>query len=229
MQSPNYFYGDIMINKSTLELLFSAIKEYDKLVGKDFLVGTYYKKDIPLEYIVIRIQKKNFWHLLGCKLLNTKEDIYAKCLNGEDITAYLDYTKTAADSKIKYEVFMRVFNFVYYAKQIRISNTDNSPDYYNFRMASGIENGIIGYDTFRHTNNSYFPKTTQRKEVSSYYNQEKKISVILSKSIHESSFDKLEFSSSERLLPKFISEIPDCYQTKLRDKYLNKESEKETI
>ena len=164
---PPIYVEKNMIYDSTKELLSIAIKEYDKLAGKEFLIGCSISKNHDTEYMVLQINRHNFWHLLGCQLDKSKLkerslDIYDMCIKGEPIQEYLIYTKDYASSTQKKDPFLSVFNFVEKAKQIRISNTKDTPDYCKFKLVHGNACGIIGYDNDKNTKdpNTYIPKTT---------------------------------------------------------------------
>ena len=153
---PPIYVEKNMIYDSTKELLSIAIKEYDKLAGKEFLIGCSISKNHDTEYMVLQINRHNFWHLLGCQLDKSKLkerslDIYDMCIKGEPIQEYLIYTKDYASSTQKKDPFLSVFNFVEKAKQIRISNTKDTPDYCKFKLVHGNACGIIGYDNDKNT------------------------------------------------------------------------------
>lgn len=87
---PPIYVEKNMIYNSTKELLSIAIKEYDKLAGKEFLIGCSISKNHDTEYMVLQINRHNFWHLLGCQLDKSKLkerslDIYDMCIKGEPI------------------------------------------------------------------------------------------------------------------------------------------------
>lgn len=202
-----------MIQKSTMKLLHNAIKEYDKLSGKDYLVACHISRKHPMEYLTLRINHHNFWHLLGCKIDKKQEklpDIYQMCIEQQDITEYLNYTSAVFTCKEKFDVFMEVFNFVEKAKQIRISYTDDTPDFYKFKLANGNSKGIIGYDNEFGRKNIYIPKTTQRKIVASFNNQARRIVYICSRKIGESSFERLEYETAKGVYKEILKSRIEC-------------------
>lgn len=211
-----------MIQDSTRDVLSIAIKEYDKLAGKEFLIGCSISRNHDTEYMVLQINRHNFWHLLGCqidksKIKNTSLDIYDMCIKGEPIQEYLIYTKDCNSSEKKKLPFLNVFNFVEKAKQIRISYTKNTPDYYKFKLVHGNATGIIGYDNDKNTKdpNLYIPKTTQSKASQSFNNENKKINFILSRMIHDTEFKKLEYEATPGLYMKLATTIPAKYKANL--------------
>ena len=207
-----------MISKDTVLLLKKAIKEYDKLVEKDYLIACTISKNHPLEFYVFRIKKENFWHLLGCERINAvlnSEDLYDAFKSGRDIKNDFSYTSTAHSCKEKYNVFMHLFNFVDHAKEIQICKTDGTPEQYQFKIVSGNYYGIIGYDN--NTNGTAFPKSVQRKSISMINSNCMRISFILCKDTKESSFDYLSYCVSKKIFKTLLSELPDKYNTTFRD------------
>lgn len=225
-----------MITKESLELIHEAIKEYDKLVNKDYLIACNSSKNQPTEYIVLRINRHNFWHLLGCKVIKhagkNKEvckDIYAECFNQKDIAGYVEYTHTAQDLKMKYTVFMNIFDFVKNARSVRICKTEDTPEYYQFKIAVGHYKGIIGYDYENKSLSILYPKTTQNKSIASFNsNASKKILYILSKNIDETSYDNVEFTPSKSTFKKLILELPDTYCSSIKQWYKNEDQSEQS-
>ena len=94
---PPIYVEKNMIYDSTKELLSITIKEYDKLAGKEFLIGCSISKNHDTEYMVLQINRHNFWHLLGCQLDKSKLkerslDIYDMCIKGEEMRVELSAT-----------------------------------------------------------------------------------------------------------------------------------------
>lgn len=94
-----YLRGEDMIYESTEKLLRTAILEYDKLAGREFLIGCGVGKNHPTECIILRINEHNFWHLLGCQIDKSKSEeikkhnLYEMCKKGQSVRNYLVYTK----------------------------------------------------------------------------------------------------------------------------------------
>ena len=207
-----------MISDEVLEFLKTAFTEYNKLVGKDYLIACYVNKNFPLEFYVFRIKKENFWHLLGCECNEiTAEELYNIHMNGDDnIQEYLTYTANIHACREKYTVFMRLFNFIDKAKEIRISKTDGSPEQYAFKMAVGNYSGIIGYDS--KNSDILFPKSVRLKTIDSINANSMRIAFILSKAIDESSFDNADYCVSKKLFTKMLAELPDRFNSSFKKK-----------
>lgn len=205
-----------MISEDTIKLLNHAVKEYDKLVNKDFLIACTINKNHPLEFYNFRIKKENFWHLLGCERNSSveinSEELYEAFKNGRDIREDFSYTLSAHSCKEKYEVFNRLFNFVEHAKEIQICKTNGSPEQYQFKVVSGNYCGIIGYDS--NERDIFFPKSVQRKSIDGINTNRMRISFILSKPITESTYNNLSYCVSKKLLETLLPEIPDKYNFK---------------
>ncbi len=116
---------------------------------------------------------------------------------------------------------MNIFNFVKNAKTVKVCKTDNSPEYFQFKIAVGHYHGIIGYDYENKSLSILYPKTTQDKFIDNFNNDmsAKRILYILSKTIADSSFDTIEYSPSEAVFKKIIKELPDIYNSNIKRLY----------
>lgn len=188
-----------MISQNTMELLHQAIKEYDKLKGKDYLVFYRSGRNEKLLFNILRLQQNNFWHLLGVGYdFAKKQDcpkLYELCLNEQNINEFLVYMHDNQTCMEKYKAFMRVFNFIENTKIVDIGNTNCTPDKQNFDYAIGTKDGIIGYGKDK-TTETCFPKTAQLKNIDNF-NNIKDFVFIFSKNIDALYFDKLEYSVSK--------------------------------
>lgn len=204
-----------MISKKSMNELHRAIKKYDKLVNKTYLLA--YKKDeSTFEFIEIKIEECNFWHLLGCKLPTSKTNrydehhhiYYEKCLNGEDISQDLSYAEGHKEKDVveKRQTIESVFDFVSNAKGLKLSKSGE----YNFQLAIGSVIGIIGYNN---NHNIYYPKTAQNKDINKIitrtYSTRKlnKITIILSKNNNNLEYNHIEFEAGKDLFAKLADQF----------------------
>lgn len=204
-----------MISKKSMNELHRAIKKYDKLVNKTYLLA--YKKDeSTFEFIEIKIEECNFWHLLGCKLPTSKTNrydehhhiYYEKCLNGEDISQDLSYAEGHKEKDVveKRQTIESVFDFVSNAKGLKLSKSGE----YNFQLAIGSVIGIIGYNN---NHNIYYPKTAQNKDINKIitrtYSTRKlnKITIILSKDNNNLEYNHIEFEAGKDLFAKLADQF----------------------
>ena len=204
-----------MISKKSMNELHRAIKKYDKLVNKTYLLA--YKKDeSTFEFIEIKIEECNFWHLLGCKLPTSKTNrydehhhiYYEKCLNGEDISQDLSYAEGHKEKDVveKRQTIESVFDFVSNAKGLKLSKSGE----YNFQLAIGSVIGIIEYNN---NHNIYYPKTAQNKDINKIitrtYSTRKlnKITIILSKNNNNLEYNHIEFEAGKDLFAKLADQF----------------------
>ena len=143
-----------------------------------------------------------------------KDLLFEKCLVEEDVSKELDYTRRADDVIKKSKVFVKVFDFISNAKELRIAKTDNSPEIAMFNLGAGTIHGVIGYVS---TYSGYVPKTTQEKSIFKIApNANDKIKVILSKKIGEDEYTSLEYIISKKATVEIIQQlrrvIPDNIQ-----------------
>lgn len=199
-----------MISNKSMHELHKIIKKYDNLVGRTYLIAFRKEKTEELEFIEIKIEKRNFWHLLACKLSSSQHDIfYEKCLKGEDISNNLEYVVGHNEQDVikKSNIINDVFDFISNAKSTKISFTGE----YNFKLAIGSLLGIIGYDT---NDKVYYPRSAQNKDINKLlvnsYSPRKshKISIILSKENTENSkYDKIDFEAGKNLFAKLSDQF----------------------
>ncbi|MDO5331244.1 MAG: PBECR4 domain-containing protein [Bacillota bacterium] len=183
-----------MISYETLALLQNAITVYDELEGKDYLLAYSSSKKQPLQFLSIKIQKKNFWHLLGCRIndesMINHDMLYEKCINGENICWHLDYTSKKSEVSTKYNVFMQIFNFIDKGRAIRLCIADQTQV---FEIGAGNIKGLIGYSKDE-KGEHYYPKTTQSKSIYEIdKNANYKIVFVLSKFFGEDVYKTVEY------------------------------------
>lgn len=169
-----------MISDSTVENLYTAITIYNLRVDQDFLIALYKGKN-ESRFIKIRIKKENFWHLIGCKIKEScqdKDGVYEKCLHREHIKDDLNYSNGSSSniSKKKFNVFINIFDFVLKAKELKVYDTNSTPDSNMFVFGIGKQSGLVGYDK-DDKKDFLYPKTVQDKTFNINY----KILFILAK------------------------------------------------
>ena len=208
-----------MISQICLQSIFDAIKVYDVRQGRKYLIGYRANSNKPFEFCEIILKKENFWHLVGTMISQNnksldKDLLFEKCLVEEDVSKELDYTRRADDVIKKSKVFVKVFDFISNAKELRIAKTDNSTEIAMFNLGAGTIHGVIGYVS---TYSGYVPKTTQEKSIFKIApNANDKINVILSKKIGEDEYTSLEYIISKKATVEIIQQlrrvIPDNIQ-----------------
>lgn len=199
-----------MISNRSMQELHKIIKKYDNLVGRTYLIAFRQEKTEELGFVEIKIDKRNFWHLLACKLSSSQHDIfYEKCLKGEDISNNLEYVVGHNEQDVikKSNAINNVFDFISNAKSTKLSFTGE----YNFKLAVGSVLGIIGYDT---NDKVYYPRSAQSKDINKLivnsYSPRKnhKISIILSKeNTKNSEYDKINFEAGKNLFVKLSDQF----------------------
>ncbi|MCR5205207.1 MAG: hypothetical protein K6E47_09110 [Lachnospiraceae bacterium] len=204
-----------MISEDVQELLYNAIRIYDTLAENDYLIIGRKSLQYPIEYFPIRLKKEYFWHLLGCKAKTNSELLYNKCKSKEPIANLLDYANGSDVKKCKekYDSFIKVFDFVKNAKEIRVCDTENTPDRFNFILAMGHFNGIIGYDRYTESD-IYYPKSTQSKSLSEFNskNTARKIIIIIKKKISETEYSLVVYENKKDILRSLAPEISERYK-----------------
>ena len=205
-----------MISGQDLILLQKAIKIYQQMVGKTYLLAYSSSKSQPLKVIEIVISEENFWHLLGYKAhkeIDHKE-LFKDCLEHKDICNFLSYTRKSQDLKRKYEIFNSLFDFVKNAKNLTLCNTDGLPEETMFHIGAGTVNGIIGYAKI---SGVHIPKTTQDKSIFALRsNANDKLFLVMSRKNGNDNYDVLEYVSSPKYKNEIISKLPEEYLKKVQ-------------
>ena len=160
-----FFIGGNLISNKSLQLIQEAIGVYEKLVGKEYILGYRTNQKHPMKTISIGIQEKNFWHLLGCEIdkklsKEERQKLYADCLQGVNVSSSLNYTRSQQDVSTKHNTFMQVFDFIRHAGVLRICA--NVPGFSLFSIGAGTTAGLIGYGQDKEL---YYPKTTYTKSI----------------------------------------------------------------
>lgn len=204
-----------MISLQNMQYVNKAIRAFNPLVGKTYLIAFSSSSKKPLDFIEVQINEKNFWHLTGCKFDEelklhgeVKDDLYKACLNGSDISDYLKYTDTPNDVKIKCSVLQNIFNFVDNAKILLITDADGTPEQYMFTTGMGTNQGLVGYIENKHI---YIPKTAQDKSINIKKNVNNKIRIILSRSSTGREYGTIEYEAAKDLFAKLLPQIKEKY------------------
>jgi hypothetical protein len=203
-----------MISEDVQELLYKAIQIYDTLAEKDYLILASKSLQYPVEFFQIRIKKEYFWHLIGCKAKTDGNVLYDICKRRESIKQFFDYTRgnNSYTCHEKYNAFINVFDFVNKAKEIRICDTKDTPDKFNFVLALGNYKGIVGYDKYK--NFKYFyPKSSQTKSIMDFNSKKtaRKIIAILKKESKEYNYSDLIFEAKVNIIHDLNGHLDENY------------------
>lgn len=191
------------------EQIFNAIKIYDELCGREYFILYSYSKEKEPEFVELRFEHFNFWHLIGCKIEDTNEsklEIYDRVLNQtatDDIFDRINQIYGQKEIYQKVEVIKKVFNFVKMAKVIGIGKNKISPESFQFEMGIGNDFGIIGYDKDKKNRGKSIPKTTRDKRLKELCKTKGKILFILSKNINDNTYSNLEYEIKKEILDEY--------------------------
>lgn len=202
-----------MISKDNYDLVKRAIKTHSRLKDRIYLILYKVNTKETAKAIEILVLAENFWHLVGCKIDDTiqltpkdKDQLYADCLAGKDISNSLIYTRRPQDVSKKVDAFVDVFDFVTNAKSIRICRTDGSPEAAMFKIGAGNNNGVIGYIDKK---TGLIPITVQQKSIYKIRsNANDKIVLIISKPYGYIKYNRVDYAVSKKIFPYIIDEIP---------------------
>lgn len=203
-----------MITKDNYELVKQAIKVHNKLKDRTYLI--FYKVNTKQRCKIMEtsILEKNFWHLVGCKIDDSleftpeqKHQLYLDCVNEQDVSTSLIYTRRAQDVSKKANVVINMFDFISNAKSIRLCHTDGTPEAAMFRVGAGSTNGVIGYCE---DDKCMVPKTAQQKSIFKIKTDANdRIFLIISKPFENAKYDRIDYAVSPKIFPGIIDEIPD--------------------
>lgn len=100
-----------MISKDKYELVKNAIQVHNKLKDRTYLILYKASAKQISKHMITPILEENFWHLVGCKIDDKielspeqKHHMYLKCVNGEDISDSLEYTRQPQDVSKKVNI-----------------------------------------------------------------------------------------------------------------------------
>lgn len=203
-----------MVTKENYELVKQAIKVHCKLKDRTYLILYKANAKQKCKAMETPILEENFWHLVGCKIDDAfnltpeqKHQLYLNCVEEQDVSASLVYTRQAQDVSKKANVVINMFDFIANAKSIRICNTDGTPEAVMFKVGAGSNNGIIGYSD---EDRGLIPKTAQQKSIFKIKaDANDKIFLVISKPCGNAKYDRIDYAISPKIFPHIINEIPD--------------------
>lgn len=197
-----------MVTGKLLGQLKECIQLYDEKNGNDYAVVFGKGKKDVVEYCQITFNCYNFWHLLGCKLINGDHvGVYNKCKDGGDVSEALSLVHSYSEAYVKCGVFRKVFDFASNAKYIKIGYVADCPEGFYLTMALGNEMGIIGYDYVKGGKKFLVPKSVQDRKISSVSNGLNKILFILSKKQNQKAYVNIEYEIKKGVAKGYFPEI----------------------
>lgn len=196
-----------MIRKTYMPYIHKAIKIYDLFVGKTFLLAYHENRKHPFNFIEIKFEHNNFWHLVGCKIdksLNfDNKIIYQDCLNGKDISQMLLYSDKEENISAKSETIEKVFDFI--NKGVRVTDKNCKNNSWSFDIALGDSCGFVGYD--KESKSTYFPRTVQKRDIDDLKKKANKhIIIVLQKENSDIEYNRLAYEASHGLFSKLKPE-----------------------
>lgn len=208
--------NDKKIGKKTLAILHNDIQLYNKKNGKDYLIAFRKGKKDSLKFCQFTFKHYNFWHLLGCKIDNgDAELVYDECMNKKDISENMVFVHSFSNVEEKHFVFEKLFDFISRAREITIGYIGECPEKYMIAMSLGNESGFVGYDYDRDNDKFMFPKTVQKKRISTVLADMNKIQFILSKQQEQKEYDTIEYEIIKDVTLELLTEIPSEYCIKM--------------
>lgn len=201
-----------MITSGIMEILHESIQIYDKLCGKNYLIVFGAKN--KYKFIQITIRQSSFWHLLGCGLdpdtNDGKRNTYLRCKNKEDVSDKISSVHSFSEIKEKYSAMKNVFDFITKASEIKICYVTNCPEEYLFRIGTGNNLGIVGYD-YPNDNSSdlLLPKSAQLKPISKISEKPDRVLMILSKKFNEQHYNMIEYEIKKDVHLDLINYVPN--------------------
>ncbi|MDE6749381.1 MAG: hypothetical protein K2K21_10055 [Lachnospiraceae bacterium] len=207
-----------MITPGIMKILHESIQIYDKLCGKSYLIAFGSKNNYKFAEVIIK--QSSFWHLLGCNLEDDsndgKNDTYMKCKNREDISEKVSSIHSFSEIKEKSTAMQNVFDFIEKANQIKIGYAIGCPEEYIFKIGTGNNLGIIGYDyPNKGKPNLLFPKSAQLKALSKISKDTYKVIMILSKDISQRDYNNIEYEIKKDVYLEIIKFLPSSIKVSL--------------
>lgn len=121
-----------------------------------------------------------------------------------------------SEIKEKSLAMQNVFNFIEKANQIKIGYVIGCPEEYIFKIGTGNNLGIIGYDyPKKGKSNLLFPKSAQLKSISKISKNTYKVLMILSKDIFQKNYNNIEYEIKKDIYIDIIEYLPSNIKVSL--------------
>lgn len=205
---------DRLTNQQLLEKIYNAAAEYEKLLGRDYLIiGKNNKSDYL--WFECFFEKKNFMHLLGiesktmsadeffnrCSLHNKGNDIE---LTVSDCTPSRKHTRRTINQKISCCADLLKINN---AKYMKIGRKEKIHQYVDFSYAYGNE-AILGFQ--RETaNKSCFPITLMTSKISDSVAQTYRIIFVFEKRLSDVQYSGILMERKKGILEEHYQAFPE--------------------
>ena len=218
-----------MTDVQLLDKIYSAAAEYEKLLGKDFLIVGKNKKT-DYFWFECCFEKKNFMHLLGihsrtmsateffnrCSLYNRGDGMG---LTIKDCTPSRDHKRRAVNEKSSCcAELLRIQD----ARYMNVGKNEKIRQYVDFSYAYGNE-AVLGFEK-KANNRSCFPITLIPNSIDDFVNQKYKIIFIFEKKLVDEQYSTILMEIKEGIFPEHSQAFPE----KLK-KLITIESENQVI
>lgn len=148
------------------------------------------------------VENTSFW----CK----KTNINSQNLRyDKDVSDKISSIHSFSEITEKYDAIKNVFDFIAKASEIKICYVVSCPEEYLFKIGTGNNIGIIGYDYPNSGSSLLFPKSAQLKPISKLSKNPDRVLMILSKSINTKHYHKIEYEIKKDIHSELIKYIPD--------------------
>lgn len=196
-----------LTSEELVSILHKSAVMYSEYADTTLLFIFREKKTDPYDYYEVRFGKNNFMHLAGIKSETlSANDFYDACLAGTITKEQCNPRKDANTMYAKVAVMNQMLD-LRNSKCFKIGEKDLVTRDNDFEMATGNENGVLGYDsriTLRGTgqvdkSKSPIPTTLLNNSITEYCTRPQKIMFILQKSDGESAYNNLYYEIKKGL------------------------------
>lgn len=196
-----------LTSKELLSLLHKSAVLYSEYADTTLLFIFREKKSEPYDYYEVRFGKNNFMHLAGIKSeLLSANDFYNACLEATITKEHCNPRKDFNTMYSKVAIINQILD-LRNSKCYKIGKKDLVTRDNDFEMATGNENGVLGYDSrikikgTEQVNKSKLPipTTLLNNPITEYCTRPQKIMFILQKQDGEVSYSKLFYEIKKGL------------------------------
>lgn len=206
------FINSRLTNEQLLTAIYEAAEEYEKLLGKDFLI---IGKNRNTEYFWFEcfFEKKNFMHLLGIKSKTmSANDFFDECIfhnKGEDSKLTLsdcspsrNHNRTTINEKSSCCAEMLKIQD---AKYMNIGGKDKISQFVDFSYAYGSD-ATLGFK--RNFQNKCFPITLIPKSIDNFTTKRYKIIFVFEKEHSDRLYEKLLMEVKKGIIEEHFKHFP---------------------
>lgn len=207
--------AQVLTPEELIDILCKSAKLYSEYADTTLLFVFREKKSENYDYYEVRYGSNNFMHLAGIKSKNLSAiEFYEACLGGTIKREDCNPRRDASTMYEKVSIMARLLD-LRNSKCYKIGEKNLVTRNNDFEMATGNEQGVVGYDSRIKEAKASIPTTLLNNPITHYCSKPQKIMFILQKTNEEDTYQTLFYEIKKGLFEVERDSFPQALVKKL--------------